>query len=134
VERIEQALAQAIRIAKRTTKVAKREQERVRELYLRKRREKVRGKSRERSREPHHKYQSKLLLPRVRVEHAVNPIFDGVGKGAARVRASVNKHRQKIAAFINRYASRERSSARRAGGTPGRATPSTHLVSELPAG
>jgi hypothetical protein len=52
VERIEEGLAQAIRIAKRMTKAAKREQERMRELYLRKQREKVRGESRERSRGP----------------------------------------------------------------------------------
>ena len=52
VERIEEALAQAIRITKRMTKAAKREQERIRELYLRKRREKARAQSRQRTREP----------------------------------------------------------------------------------
>jgi hypothetical protein len=52
VERIDEALAQAIRIAKPMTKAAKRERERIRELYCRKRREKVRGESRERRREP----------------------------------------------------------------------------------
>jgi hypothetical protein len=38
VERIEEALARAIRLAKRMTNAAKREQERIRELYLKKRR------------------------------------------------------------------------------------------------
>jgi hypothetical protein len=52
VERIEAALAQAIRIAKRMTKAAKREQDRIRELYLRKRRAKMRTQSRERTSEP----------------------------------------------------------------------------------
>ena len=45
-ERIEGVLVQAIRIAKRMTKAAKREQERIRELYVRRRREKVRGDAR----------------------------------------------------------------------------------------
>jgi len=52
VERIEEGLAQAIRIAKRMTQAAKREQERIRELYLRKRRARVRSQAREQSRQP----------------------------------------------------------------------------------
>jgi conjugative relaxase-like TrwC/TraI family protein len=52
VERIEQALAQAVRFAKTMSKAAKREQERIRELYLRKRRENMRAQSRERRHEP----------------------------------------------------------------------------------
>jgi hypothetical protein len=52
VERIEQALTQAIRFAKSMTKAARREQERVRELYLRKRREKMHAESRARRHEP----------------------------------------------------------------------------------
>jgi len=52
VERIEQALVQVVRFAKAMSKAARREQERVRELYLRKRREKARAQSRERSRQP----------------------------------------------------------------------------------
>ena len=52
VERIEEALAQAVGVAKRMTKVAKREQERICELYLRKRRAKTRAQSRERSSKP----------------------------------------------------------------------------------
>ena len=50
VQRMEETLAQAVRIAKRMTKAAKREQQRIRELYLRKYREKVRAQSMERSR------------------------------------------------------------------------------------
>jgi conjugative relaxase-like TrwC/TraI family protein len=52
VERIERAVSKAVRFAKTMTKAARREQERVRELYLRKRREKTRVQSRERNREP----------------------------------------------------------------------------------
>jgi hypothetical protein len=52
VERIEQALSEAVRFAKTMTKAAKRQQERIRELYLRKRREKMRVQSRERIQEP----------------------------------------------------------------------------------
>ncbi|MBV8352626.1 MAG: relaxase domain-containing protein [Verrucomicrobia bacterium] len=51
VEQIEQALFKAARFVKTMTKAAKREHERIRELYLRKRREKTRVQSRERSRE-----------------------------------------------------------------------------------
>jgi hypothetical protein len=50
VERIEEALAKAVRIAKRVTKVAKQERERTRELYLRRRREKVQAYGRKRNR------------------------------------------------------------------------------------
>jgi hypothetical protein len=52
VDRIEEALARAVRMAKRMTKAAKREQERIRELYLRKRREKMHAESRARRHEP----------------------------------------------------------------------------------
>ncbi len=52
VERIEEALAQAIHFAKTMTKVAKREQERIRELYLNKRREKAEAHAREQKRRP----------------------------------------------------------------------------------
>jgi hypothetical protein len=50
VERIEEALAQAVRFAKAMTSAARREQERIRELYLSKRRERARAQSTERSR------------------------------------------------------------------------------------
>jgi len=52
VERIEEALAGAVRLAKRMTKAANREQERIRELYLRKRREKAEAHTREQKRGP----------------------------------------------------------------------------------
>ena len=50
VERIEEALAKATRMAKRVTKIAKQEQERIRELHLRRRREKVQAYGRKRNR------------------------------------------------------------------------------------
>jgi len=50
-ERIEQALAQTVRLAKTMTKAAKREQERIRELFLKKRQEKMRAQSRVQKRE-----------------------------------------------------------------------------------
>jgi hypothetical protein len=50
VERIEEALAQAVRFAKAMTKAARREQERIREMYVRRGPEKARAQSRERSR------------------------------------------------------------------------------------
>jgi AAA domain len=52
VERIGEALARAIRSAKRMTKAAKREQERIRELYLKKRRGKAEAHAREQKRGP----------------------------------------------------------------------------------
>jgi conjugative relaxase-like TrwC/TraI family protein len=52
VERIEQILARAVRFANKMTKAARREQERIRELYVGRRREKARAQSRERSRQP----------------------------------------------------------------------------------
>ena len=50
VERIEQALGQAVRFAKAVTKAAKRERERNRELRIQKHREKTRSRSREQNR------------------------------------------------------------------------------------
>ena len=50
VERVEEALARAIRLAKRMTKAAKREQERIRELSLEKRRENAEAHAREQKR------------------------------------------------------------------------------------
>src|SRR5258708_24804290 len=47
VERVEEGVARAIGLAKRMTKAAKREQERIRELYLKKRREKSDADTRE---------------------------------------------------------------------------------------
>ena len=52
VQRIEEALAQAVRMAKRMTKAAKREQERIRELYVKRRWEKMLAQSRVQNREP----------------------------------------------------------------------------------
>jgi len=52
VELIGEALARAIRPAKRMTKAAKREQERIRELYLKKRRGKAEAHAREQKRGP----------------------------------------------------------------------------------
>jgi hypothetical protein len=52
VERVEEGLARAIGLAKRMTKAAKREQERIRELYLKKRREKAEAHAREQKRGP----------------------------------------------------------------------------------
>ena len=52
VERMEEMLAQAIRLAKSMTRAAKREEERIREVYFSKRREKMRAQSRGQSREP----------------------------------------------------------------------------------
>jgi conjugative relaxase-like TrwC/TraI family protein len=52
VGRVEQALAQAVRFAKTVTEAAKRERERIRELYLRKRRAQTRARVHQRSHEP----------------------------------------------------------------------------------
>jgi hypothetical protein len=52
VDRIGEALGRAIRMAKRMTKAAKREQERIRELHLRKRRENLRAEFRGRRHQP----------------------------------------------------------------------------------
>jgi hypothetical protein len=49
-ERIEQVLAQTVRFAKLMTKAAKREQERIRELYIKKRRGKAEAHAREQNR------------------------------------------------------------------------------------
>jgi hypothetical protein len=52
VGRVEQALAQAVRFAKTVTEAAKRERERIRELYLRKRRAQTRAQVHQQSHEP----------------------------------------------------------------------------------
>jgi hypothetical protein len=52
VERIEQALAQAVRFANAMPKAPRRDRERILELYLRKRRAEARAQARQRSREP----------------------------------------------------------------------------------
>ncbi len=52
VDRIEEALAKAVRVVKRMTKAAKREQERIHELYLKKRRGKAEEHAREQKRGP----------------------------------------------------------------------------------
>jgi hypothetical protein len=52
VERIEEALARAVRFAKTMTKAAKREQERIRQLYCKGRREKAEAHAREQKRGP----------------------------------------------------------------------------------